>query len=59
MSSSPSPLTEEAFEAFLELALDPAWEEESLDAAVFLGSLPEAARFASRAALEAETMIKK
>ena len=54
MGGVSSPATEEAFE----LTADPAFEP-ILEATVFLGlSDPVAARFASRAALEADTIVK-
>jgi len=63
MGASPSPtspFTEEALEAFFEASVEFGSDLSSLDFRVFdgfLGSLPSAARFACRAALDAETMI--
>lgn len=51
MGGVSSPLTEEAVEAFCEAALD-----EIFEATVFFLSLPSSARFACRAAFEADTM---
>lgn len=52
MGGVSSPLTEEAVEAFCEAALD-----EIFEATVFFLSLPSSARFACRAAFEADTMV--